>query len=50
MKEFLYSLDLAASEGYSSYVPIIMVCLLPVLAYALYRAMPGLIAHFKSVK
>lgn len=50
MKEILYSLDMAASEGYSSYAPIIMICLLPVVVFGLYKAMPGLIAHFKSVK
>lgn len=50
MKEILYSLDLAASEGYSSYAPIVMLCLLPFVAFALCKALPGLIAHFKSVK
>jgi hypothetical protein len=50
MKQFFYNLDLVAADGYSSYAPIVMLCLLPVVVYGLYRAMPGLIAHFKSVK
>lgn len=50
MKQFFYNLDLAAADGYSSYAPIVMLCLIPVVAYFFVRALIGLIAHFKSVK